>query len=96
MNMLLIICPEARQEDMRNLIHHHGVHAYTEMTNVLGEGHTGPKLGTHFHSQKSVLLFLVMEESKEAELLAALRTFRAGLYPDEGLRAFTLPANEVL
>ena len=96
MNMLLIICSEARQEDVRNLIHQHGVHAYTEMTNVLGEGHTGPKLGTHFHSQKSVLLFLVMEEAKEAELLAELRAFQAGLYPGESLRAFLLPASEAL
>jgi len=96
MNMLLIICPEARQEELRALIHRHGVHAYTELTNIVGEGQTGKKMGTFAHPEKSVLVFIVLEEARQVELLAALRQFQAGLYPGEGLRVFVLPVTEAV
>ncbi len=38
MKMLMIICPEERQEEVRALIGKHDVHSYSEIANVLGEG----------------------------------------------------------
>ncbi len=96
MKMLLIICPETRQDELRTLIARHDVHAYTELNNVLGEGKTGKKLGTQVWPEKSVLIFTVVEEGKSKELLSALGDFKKQLYQEEGFRVFALPAESVI
>jgi len=47
MKMVMIVCPQDRQNDVRKLIIEHGVHAYTEIRDVIGEGETGKKFGTN-------------------------------------------------
>jgi len=80
MNMLMIICPEERQEEVRELITKHDVHSYSEIPNVLGEGKTGKHFGTHTWPGTSVLIFTVVDETKHD-----------GLFESEGLRVFSLP-----
>ena len=41
MKMLMIVCPEPRQEEVRALIARHDVHSYSEIPRVLGAGKTG-------------------------------------------------------
>ena len=96
MKMLLIICPETRQDELRDLIVRHGVHAYSELKNVLGEGKTGKKMDTQIWPEKSILIFTVTEENKSKELLAALKDFQKQLYKEEGFRVFALPAEAVI
>lgn len=96
MNMLMVICPEARQEEVRELIARHDVHAYSEIAGVLGEGKTGKKLGDRFFPEKSVLIFTVVPEPKQAELVAALRDCAKRLFPGEGMRVFALPAESLV
>ncbi len=91
MKMLLIICPEERQEEVRELIAKHEVHSYSEIPNVLGEGKTGKHLGTHTWPGKSVLIFTVLDPAKKEELVNALKVYHDGLYESEGLRVFALP-----
>ena len=91
MKMLMIICPENRRDEVQQLVARHDIHAYSESENVIGEGATGKRLGTHAWPQKSILIFTVAVAEKTDELLAALREYHKNLYPGEGLRAFTLP-----
>lgn len=91
MNMVMIICPEARQEEVRTLIDRHKVHAYTELPQVLGAGATGRHMGTHTWPGASTLIFTVVEKNKTAELMAALKEFQSKLYSSEGLKAFVMP-----
>ncbi len=91
MNMLMIICPEERQEEVRELITNHDVHSYSEIPNVLGEGKTGKHFGTHTWPGTSVLVFTVVDETKKEELMKALKKYHDGLFESEGLRVFSLP-----
>jgi hypothetical protein len=96
MKMLLIICPENRQEEVCALISRHDVHAYSEIPNVLGEGATGKHLGTHTFPGKSILIFTVISSEKKDELVAALKDYNQTLYESEGLRVFAMPVEAVL
>lgn len=96
MKMIMVIAPPARREELRVLIESHGVHAFTEVGEVTGEGATGKHLGTHAWPGTSLLLFTVIDADRTGELLEALRTFRGKLYPEEGLKAFVLPVEEAL
>ena len=96
MKMLLIICPETRQDELRDLIARHDVHAYSELKNVLGEGKTGKKMDTQIWPEKSILIFTVVGENKSKELLSALQDFQKQLYKEEGFRVFALPAESVI
>ena len=96
MKMLMIVCPEGRRDDMRALIARHDVHAYSEIENVTGEGETGKKLGSRVFPDRSALIFTVVSEEKEHELVSALRHCAAELYPGEGMSAFVLPAEKVI
>ena len=96
MKMLMVICPESRQADIRALIGQHDVHAYSEVSQVVGEGVTGKRLGTQTWPGRSSLLFTVIPDDKREALLAALRECRDSLYPGEGMKAFVLPVEEAL
>jgi len=96
MRMIMVICSEARQKDVRELIDKHDIHAYTELVNVLGAGETGVHLNSHTWPGKSVLIFTVLKKAKAQELLKALKEFQGTLYEGEGLRAFVLPVQDAI
>lgn len=96
MKMLLIIGPRERHAELIRLIETAGVHAYTELTQVSGEGLTGKKLGTAEWPERSTLLFSIVPDERKAALLTELKKFRTKLYPEEGLRVFVLPVEEEL
>jgi len=96
MKMLVLIGPEGREEDLRRLIENHEVHAYSEFRGVIGEGATGRRMGTPVFPGKSVMIFTVVEDPKLEELRAAVEAFRGTLYPQEGVRAFVLPVEEMI
>ena len=95
MKMLMIICPENRQQEVRDLIAHHNVHSYSEIPNVLGEGKTGKHLGTHIWPGKSVLVFTVVASAKKDELVQSLKEYHETLLDGEGLRVFALPVESL-
>jgi hypothetical protein len=96
MKMLILIGPEGREADLRELVARHSVHAYSEFRNVTGEGETGRHLGTSVFPGRSVVIFTVVPAERIADLTAALAEFRKGLYAEEGVRAFVLPVEEML
>ena len=96
MKMLMIVCPETRQEEVRALIAKHDVHSYSEIPHVLGEGKTGKHLGTHVFPGQSVLIFTVVSAGKKDELVQALKAYHENLLTGEGLRVFALPVESIL
>lgn len=96
MRMLMIICPKARQGEIAKLIEKQGVNAFSEIPEIIGEGKTGKKLGTHVFPDKSSLIFTVVPEDKEKALIAALKHCATQLFPDEGMKAFVLPVEMVV
>ena len=95
MKMLMIVCPENRQEKVRAIIAKHEVRGYSEIQNVLGEGATGKHLGTHVWPGKSVLVFTVVAAAKKDELVQALQEYHESLLAGEGLRVFALPVESL-
>ncbi|HAL91626.1 MAG TPA: hypothetical protein DCM68_01210 [Verrucomicrobia bacterium] len=95
MKMLMIICPETRQQEVRAIIAKHDVRGYSEIQNVLGEGTTGKHLGTHLWPGKSVLIFTVVASAKKDELVQALKEYNESLLAGEGLRVFALPVEAI-
>ena len=91
MKMLMTICPEHRLEEVRKLITQYGIHSYSVIPNVLGEGKTGKHLGTHTWPGKSAIFFTVVPSEETETLIAALKEYQQGLYGGEGLRVFSLP-----
>ena len=96
MKLLMVICPEDRRDQITAMVEEHGVRSFTELPQVVGEGATGKRLGTHVWPGKSVLLFTVVSDEKKEELVAALRICQKSLFPDEGMKVFVLPAEEAL
>ena len=96
MKMVMIICPEKRQKDVRDLIASQDVNAYTELKEVQGEGATGKMLGTHVWPDKPVVIFTVVRDEKKDELMTALKECTESLFPREGMRAFVMPVEETI
>ncbi|MFO7760500.1 MAG: PG0541 family transporter-associated protein [Thermodesulfobacteriota bacterium] len=96
MKMIVIVCPEGRHSEFRNTLKDSGIHTYTELNNAVGEGESGKKFGNRIWPEKSVLIFMVIEEDKKDEVADAVRQCQAKLYPSEGIRAFIMPVEEVL
>lgn len=96
MKMLMIICPEQRRGEIRELISRHEVQAFSEMKGITGKGETGVHMGTRVWPGTSSLIFTVVSDEKKDELLQALKTCAIDLYPGEGLRAFVLPVESAI
>jgi len=96
MKMMIIICPEAREKEINELITRHEVHAFSQIRDVIGAGKTGRKMGTQVWPGESVLTFAVVDDSKSEELKDALRRCVRELYPGEGMRTFVLAIEDVI
>jgi nitrogen regulatory protein PII len=96
MKMILVVCPAAHHEDFRGAIREHGIHSYTEMRHVRGEGETGKKFGSRLWPDESVLIFMVVEDSKKREIADLISRCRENLFPTEGMHAFVMPVEEIL
>ena len=96
MKLLMVICPEERRDQVTAMVEKHGVRSFTELPQVIGEGVTGKRLGTHVWPGKSVLMFTVVSDEKKDELVPALKECQKSLFPGEGMKAFVLPAEEAL
>ena len=96
MKLLMIICPAERRKQLADIVEKHGVHSFTELPEVIGEGATGKRFGSNIWPGKSTLMFTVAPDDKVAELVETLKECRKNLFPDEGMKAFVLPAEEAL
>jgi len=96
MKMIVVVCPQERHAEFRDSLQEHGVHAYTEMRHVVGQGETGKKFGTRIWPEESILILMVVDDDRKAQLLELVRHCQSRLYPAEGMRAFVMPVEEIL
>ena len=96
MKLLLIMCAQEREADLRAWMAREGVHAWTELPRALGEGTTGRHLDNRLFPGASALFLVFLPQEREADLARRLQDFASGLRPGEGLRAFTLPAEPLI
>jgi len=96
MKMIMVVCPENREEEVRELIVKHDVHAYSELHDVTGEGEKGRRLGTRIWPGKLIIILLIVSDEKKRKLAAALKEYRNTLLSDESIRAFVVPVEEEL
>jgi len=96
MKMLMIVCPEKKAEDIRELIANYDVQSYSELHDVTGEGEKGKRFGNRVWPGKSIIIFTVVPEQKKVELVQALKKCEQSLMPEESMRAFVLPVEDVL
>lgn len=66
MKMVIVICPELRDEEVSSLMRKHDVKAFTTIKDVIGAGETGRKMGTQIWPGKSILIFAVVDDAKSA------------------------------
>lgn len=96
MKMLIVIGPHSREREIRDSLGRHGARAFTEVPEVLGAGATGAHLGTQAFPGRQTLVFSVLTDEQLASAVESLKAVRAGLYPDERLHAFAVPAESIL
>jgi nitrogen regulatory protein PII len=96
MKLLLILCSGERLEGLRALLESHGVTGYTEAPEVKGSGATGRHLGTRAFPGTASMIFTAVDPGRAAELIEALRGFAGACGPGEGVKVFTLDAEEAI
>ena len=96
MKLLMIFCTGACDQKLRELVVSHGVHAYTEIPDVMGAGSTGKHFGTRAWPGASSVILTAVDTSKADELLAALEEFSKRCLPEQGVRAVVLAVEKML
>ena len=94
MKMVMIICPESRREDVRNVLRQQGADGFSEVAGVKGEGKTGKHLGTHAWPLESAMLLSVVPDDKARTIMEAMKECSSKLFPEEGMRAFLMPVEQ--
>jgi nitrogen regulatory protein PII len=96
MKMVIVICPESREQEVSNLIAKHDVKSFSLIKDITGSGRMGKRLDTPVWPGKSILIFTVVDDSKSNELKETLKECAHNLYPGEGMRAFVLPIEDMI
>jgi len=96
MKMVLVVCPEERHTEFQSSLKEHGIEAYTELRHAVGEGETGKKFGNRLWPEESVVIFMVIEDNKKAEIKKLVQECKSKLYPSESMHAFFMPVEETL
>jgi len=95
--LLMIVCAEERVDELVRLLDAHPeVTGFTELQGLQGSGATGRHLGTRAFPGTVSLVLTVGSAEAMAALGADLARFSKGCRPGEGLRAFALPATQVV
>jgi len=94
MKMFLVIYAQAADESVVAKFKGAGVHCYTKMEKVRGEGtETEPKLGTHTWPGQNNLLMIGVEEDEVKQIGDLIRQLKKE-HPRAGVRGFVLPLEE--
>jgi len=92
MNKLLVIfCTGTCDDKLRKLVEEHGVHAYTEVPDLMGSGVTGKHFGVRAFPGASAMIIMAVDAAKAQEVMAAVAEFSKHCLPEQGVRAIMLP-----
>jgi hypothetical protein len=96
MKLLMIMVDSNHQQEVDRILEAHNVGGYTELTNVLGKGVSGLKLGNRAFPGSNTLFFTVVDGDICKTLCAELQALDVRCGPEEGLTAFILDAEKVV
>ena len=100
MKLLLLIFPEAFEEEVRPLLDRAEAPGWTEIRNLIGFGEYGLHLGNQVWPGKNSAFLCVADEAHIERLVAVVKEFRDRWHRDNGLdiqlRAFSLPAEVII
>jgi len=98
--MLLLIFPEAFEEEVRPLLDAAEAPGWTEIRNLVGNGASGLHLGTQVWPGKNSAFLCVADETHIERLTTIVKDFRQRWHRDNGLdiqmRAFSLPCEVII
>jgi hypothetical protein len=75
MKLLMLIVDDSKKEELEVLLNRAGVVGYTEFPRAIGQGATGPRLGSRTFPNTSAVIFTVLEETALAQLTADIRSY---------------------
>ncbi len=96
MKLVVVFCTGACEGRLRDVLESHGVHAYTEIPDVLGAGVTGRHFGSRAWPGASHVLLAVVDDGKAGEVLDAVEAFVKECLPDQGARAILMPVERMV
>ncbi len=96
MKLLMVLVDSNHQKHVERILNEHNVPGYTELTNVLGKGESGRKLGSRAFPGSNTLFFTAVDKDICETLCADLKSLREQAGREEGLRAFILDAETVV
>ncbi|NOY23640.1 MAG: hypothetical protein GXO70_09065 [Acidobacteria bacterium] len=93
--MLILVYSSILDNAVREVLDEMNVCGFTELENVKGKGpRTGFHLGTSVYPDLNNMLFIIEDAEKIAVLADELKKMEKE-FPDEGLKLFTVPIEEL-
>jgi len=66
---------------------------YTKVPIAFGHGSSGPRMGDHIWPEENLVYIFYLDEEKGCILLDVIQKLKA-LFPEEGIKIFSSPAEE--
>jgi hypothetical protein len=77
MKLLMLIVDGAKKEELEVFLNRAGVVGYTEISNAIGVGSTGPRLGSRAFPKTSAVIFTVIRADALEALTRDLKSYCA-------------------
>jgi nitrogen regulatory protein PII len=95
MKLVMIMCNEAINDEVENLLEQNGINGFTKWTKVYGKGRTsGQHLGTHIWPKVNNVLVAAMEKEAANRVLQDIRELRTR-FAKEGIKAFMWEVEDI-
>jgi hypothetical protein len=94
--MMIIFVDASHADDVRGILEGCDPLGYSELQGVLGKGATGKKLGSRAFPGSSTIFMAAMSDTCAADLTTRLEALRTARGAEEGLKLFSLLAEEVI
>ena len=94
--MMLIFVDASHADDVAEILEACEVIGYSELQGVLGKGATGRKLGSRAFPGSSTAFMAAMTDECSVELTSRLRALREAKGADEGLKLYSVGAEELI
>jgi hypothetical protein len=94
--MMVIFVDASHAQDVRGILEACDPLGYSEMQGVLGKGATGKKLGSRAFPGSSTLFVAAMTDACAADLARRLEALRDERGTEEGLKLYSLGAEELI
>jgi len=94
--MMIIFVDESHADDVAEILEACEVIGYSEVQGVRGKGATGRKLGNRAFPGSSTCFMAAMSEDCAADLTGRLEALRSAKGTEEGLKLFSVGAEELI